>query len=78
MRIALRGGFVEPGPNGTLEDATVGTASDGLPCTVIGRCPEFKGYDEPDDRVRRGPRPPEGQLDLLDPRNVPVRPGVSA
>ena len=33
----------------------------------------YKGYDEPDDRPRRGPRPPKEQLDLLDPRNAPER-----
>lgn len=33
------------------------------------RCPEYRGRDEPDDRPRRGPRPPSGQIDLLDPRN---------
>jgi len=73
MRIALRGGFVEPGPNGTLVDATFGTDSQGRPCTVIPACPEYRGYDEPDDRPRRGPQPPAEQLDLLDPRNAPDR-----
>lgn len=64
-RIALRGGFLGPGPNGTLVDAR----DPGR----IGECPEYKGYDEPDDRPRRGPKPPEGQQDLLDPRHQPVR-----
>lgn len=61
-KLALRGGFLEPGERGELVPATSG------PC----RCPEYRGYDEPDDRPRRGPRPPEGQQDLLDPRNTPV------
>jgi hypothetical protein len=39
----------------------------------VWRCPEYKGYDEPDDRPRTGPRPSDGQLDLLDPRSQPVR-----
>jgi hypothetical protein len=63
--IGLRGGFLDPGPNGTLVRAE-GDAS-------TWRCPEYKGRDEPDDRPRRGPRPPADQLDLLDPRNVPER-----
>jgi hypothetical protein len=66
----LRGGFLAPGPNGTLIRAD-GDAS-------CWRCPEFRGYDEPDDRPRRGPQPPADQLDLLDPRNVPDRPTVPA
>jgi hypothetical protein len=47
--MGLRGGLLEPGPNGTLVTAE-GDAS-------TWRCPEYKGYDEPDDRPRRGPRP---------------------
>lgn len=62
-RIALRGGFLEPGPNGTLVE----------PAERGWECSEYKGYDEPDDRPRRGPKPPEGQEDLLDPRNSPER-----
>lgn len=64
---ALRGGFLEPGPDGKLVEAK-----------RFQRCPEYKGYDEPDNRPRRGPRPPKEQLDLLDPRNVPDRPRVMA
>lgn len=67
-RIALRGGWLEPGPNGQLVETGTG----------IPDCPEYKGYDEPDDRPRRGPTPPKEQLDLLDPRNVPDRPKVPA
>lgn len=66
----LRGGFLEPGPNGTL----VRVEGD---CTTW-RCPEYRGYDEPDDRSRRGPKPPADQLDLLDPRNQPDRSTVRA
>lgn len=62
-RIGLRGGFLSPGPRGTLVEAR--------DPGEIGNCPEYKGYDEPDDRPHRGPRPPEGQEDLLDPRNAP-------
>lgn len=62
-KTALRGGFLEPGPNGELV----------RPDEWDWACPEYKGYDEPDDRPRRGPKPPEGQEDLLDPRNQPVR-----
>jgi hypothetical protein len=65
-RIGLRGGFLEPGPNGTLV----------RPAEPCGECPEYKGYDEPDDRPRRGPKPPEGQEDLLDPRNQPSLPAA--
>jgi hypothetical protein len=73
--IALRAGFLEPGPDGRL----VGVESIEHPgAKVIPACPEFKGYDERDDRLRRGPRPPKEQLDLLDPRNVPDRPKVAA
>jgi hypothetical protein len=61
--IGLRGGFLEPGPKGVLI----------RPDEWDWKCPEFKGRDEPDDRPRRGPRPPEGQLDLLDPRQAPER-----
>jgi hypothetical protein len=64
---ALRGGFLEPGPNGLLVEAP-----------RFQPCPEYKGYDEPDDRPRRGPRPPKEQLDLLDPRNAPDRPKVAS
>lgn len=74
VRIALRGGFLVPGPNGTL----VEPESEKHPgAKVIPACPEYKGYDEPDDRPRRGPQPPKEQLDLLDPRNVPDRERVS-
>lgn len=76
-RIALRGGFLTEGPNGTLTDDHLWvTASDGHPARAIPECPEYKGYDEPDDRPRRGPRPPKGQLDLLDPRNTPTEPAI--
>lgn len=68
--IGLRGGLLEPGPGGALVRAE-GDAS-------TWQCPEYKGYDEPDDRPRRGPQPPKEQLDLLDPRNAPDRPGVLA
>lgn len=69
-KIALRAGWLEPGPNGTLVE------SEGHnPCIA---CPEYRGYDEPDDRPRRPPKPPESQLDLLDPRNEPVRERVNA
>jgi hypothetical protein len=60
----LRGGRLAPGPGGLLIRADDATA---------WRCPEFRGYDEPDDRPRRGPRPPAGQIDLLDPRSAPER-----
>lgn len=74
-RIGLRGGFLEPGPNGRL----VEVEDDEHPgCKVIPACPEYRGYDEPDDRPRRGPRAPKEQLDLLDPRNAPDRPKVPA
>jgi hypothetical protein len=66
--IGLRGGFLEPGPNGQLVEVE---SAEHPGCKVIPMCPEFRGYDEPDDRPRRGPRPPQGQMDLLDPRNVP-------
>src|SRR5690554_1419579 len=59
----LRGGLLQPGPNGLLVRAD-GDASTWL-------CPEYRGRDEPDDRPRRGPRPPADQMDLLDPRNAP-------
>lgn len=36
-------------------------------------CPERRGKNEPDDRPKRGPRPPKGQMDLLDPRLAPTR-----
>lgn len=68
-RIGLRGGWLEPGPNGLLVQA--------LDAGWIPECPEYRGYDEPDDRPRRGPRPPAHQLDLLDPRNVPDRERVA-
>lgn len=56
---ALRGGFLI-GEGGQLS----------RPEPWDWKCPEYRGYDEPDDRPRRGPRPPANQLDLLDPRNV--------
>lgn len=59
----LRCGILAPGPNGEIVNAD-GDAS-------TWRCPEYRGRDEPDDRPRRGPRPPAGQIDLLDPRNTP-------
>lgn len=65
VKHGLRGGFLQPGQNGRLENA------DGDPSTW--RCPEYRGYDEPDDRPRRGPKPPADQLDIFDPRNEPVR-----
>jgi hypothetical protein len=67
-KTALRGGFLEPAANGQLV----------RPGDWDGRCPEYKGYDEPDDRPRRGPKPPEGQQDLLDPRHAPTRDPVRA
>lgn len=66
----LRAGLLEPGAQGEIVVAE-GDAS-------TWQCPEYKGYDEPDDRPRRGPRPPADQIDLLDPRNMPVRPRVTA
>ena len=63
IKIGLRGGFLQP-----VEGKIVRPA-----CFTDGKCPEYKGYDEPDDRPRRGPKPPEGQEDLLDPRNAPER-----
>lgn len=74
-RIAVRGGFLEPGANGKLVEPQSG-AHPGA--KVIVACPEFKGYDEPDDRPRRPPRQPDSQLDLLDPRNVPDQPRVAS
>ncbi len=59
----LRGGFLVPGANGLLVP----------PAEYPWRCAEYRGRDEPDDRPRHGPRPPAGQIDLLDPRNVPER-----
>lgn len=59
----LRCGILAPGPNGELVRAE-GDAS-------TWRCPEYRDRDEPDDRPRRGPKPAPGQIDLLDPRNVP-------
>lgn len=61
-RLGLRGGLLVEAANGRLQAVDPG---------VIPRCPEYKGYDEPDDRPRRSPKPPEGQIDLLDPRNAP-------
>lgn len=49
-KIALRGGFLQP-VDGELVRPS---------CLTDGKCPEYKGYDEPDDRPRRGPRPPAG------------------
>jgi hypothetical protein len=69
-KIGLRGGFLEPGPNGLLVPAE-GDAS-------VWKCPEYRGRDERDDKPRRGPRPPADQMDLLDPRNVPDRESVTA
>lgn len=66
----LRCGLLEPGVNGEIVRAE-GDAS-------VWRCPEYRGYDEPDDRPRRGPRPAPGQVDLLDPRNAPDRARVVA
>jgi hypothetical protein len=63
----LRCGLCVPGDNGEIV-----TTYPPL------RCPEYRGYDEPDDRPRRGPRPPEGQLDVFDPRNAPERSTVPA
>ena len=62
--MGLRAGFLQPGPNGTLVEGSTYTES--------ATCPERRGFDEPDDRPKRGPRPPKGQMDLLDPRNGPV------
>jgi hypothetical protein len=62
----LRAGILEPGENGQLVEA-LGDCS-------TWDCPERRGYDEPDDRLRRGPRPPEGQLDIFDPRNTDPAP----
>lgn len=78
-RIALRGDFLSEGQNGKLTDDHLwAKESDGHTARVIPSCPEYKGYDEPDDRPRRGPRPPKEQLDLLDPRNTPERERVSS
>lgn len=55
----LRCGLLSPGPNGEIVDDRVPRP-----------CPEYRGRDEPDDRPRRGPGQPEGQMDLLDPRHV--------
>jgi hypothetical protein len=63
--MGLRAGFLQPGPNGTLVQESIFTES--------MKCPERRGYDEPDDRPKRGPRPPKGQMDLLDPRNQETR-----
>lgn len=60
----LRCGLLEAGANGEI------VRGDGDGSTL--RCPEYRGRDEPDDRPRRGPRQPEGQMDLLDPRTAPV------
>lgn len=61
---ALRCGLMVPGPNGTL-----------VAPWPPERCPEYRGKDEPDDRPRPPrPAPVDGaQLDMLDPRNEPVR-----
>ena len=68
--MGLRAGFLQPGPNGTLvQDSIYTEAMD---------CPERRGFDEPDDRPKRGPRPPKGQLDLLDPRNQETRQSASS
>lgn len=79
-RIALRGDFLRPAEGGRLSDEHLyPVASDGHSAYCPPLCPEFKGYDEPDDRPRRGPRPPAGQMDLLDPRNAPqTRKAVAA
>jgi hypothetical protein len=61
----LRCGILAPAESGRL------TLADG-DCTTW-QCPEYRGYDEPDDRPRRSPRPPADQLDIFDPRNEPVR-----
>lgn len=61
----LRCGLLDAGPNGEIVEAE-GDAS-------TWRCPEYRGRDEPDDRPRRGPKPPADQMDLLDPRNTPTR-----
>lgn len=74
VRIGLRGAWLEPAPNGRLQRVE----TDPPGCELIPACPEYRGRDEPDDRPRRGPRPPKEQLDLLDPRNVPDRPRVVA
>lgn len=69
-KVGLRGGFLEPGPKGRL----VEVRSEEHPgAKVIPECPEFRGWDEPDDRPRRGPRPSPEQIDLLDPRHSPER-----
>jgi hypothetical protein len=65
----LRCGLLAPGAHGLLIRAEGDATS--------WRCPEYRGRDEPDDRPRRGPRPSPGQIDLLDPRNVPDRERVS-
>lgn len=71
--IALRGGFLNEGANGKLTDDHLWVpAKDGGTLRVIPACPEYKDKDEPDDRPRRGPRPPASQMDLLDPRNQPA------
>ena len=60
VKTALRAGIVEPVERGLLA----------LVVPNSGECPERRPKDEPDDRPRRGPRPPAGQLDIFDPRNV--------
>jgi hypothetical protein len=69
MRIALRGGWVEPGPNGSLVECQ---SAQYPGARLIPACPEYKGRDEPDDRPRRGPKPPADQLDIFDPRHQPA------
>lgn len=66
----LRAGLLEPGAGGALVMAA-GDAS-------TWRCPEYRGYDGPDDRPRRVPPQPPAQLDLLDPRSAPVRDVVAS
>lgn len=62
-KTALRGGFLDAGPRGQLV----------RPDDWDGQCPEYKGYDEPDESAAPGgPKPPEGQQDLLDPRHAPT------
>lgn len=78
VRIALRADFLRPAEGGKLSDAHLWVkCSDGGTALALPLCPEYRGYDEPDDRPRRGPRPPKEQLDLLDPRNVPDRERVA-
>jgi len=68
--MGLRAGFLRPGPNGTLVEESIHTEAT--------KCPERRGFDEPDDKPKRGPRPSPGQMDLLDPRLQQTKPGANS